>query len=314
MNKRQNGNIPEHIVSEFDEEFHNEMDELWQLTGSAAPDVQNISPIEVENALHSLNTRLEIDGDYTPTGDRIAGWIQHYSRVLVAAVALLTLTTFFIFVPRTAVVPYGEMATLELPDGSVIELNSGSTVRYSRFYRFTNRTVELNGEAAFIVADHGHPFIVKANGVTVEVTGTQFNVRSWHNDPSRETIVTVAEGEVLFYLMHNRNQTVTLSAGEASRWNPQLEQPSEPESSLFEDAAAWREERFVFRNQALGSILHDLERRYNTTIELEAPGIENSPLTAYYSQQVLLESVLDDICTVKGLRYTKTTTGYRIYR
>ncbi|TVQ06289.1 MAG: DUF4974 domain-containing protein [Balneolaceae bacterium] len=314
MNKKQNGTAPEHIINEFDEELRNEMNEIWLLAGSTAPDVQDISPIEVENGLNALNTRLEISGDYIPAGDKIAGWIQNYSRVLVAAVALITLTTFFIFVPRTAVVPYGEMATLDLPDGSFIEMNSGSTVRYSRFYRFINRTIELNGEAFFTVADHGHPFIVKANGVSVEVTGTRFNVQSWADDPAGETIVSVEKGGVLFYPIEKRDQMVTLTAGESSRWNPQQLQPTAPETSNVEDATAWREFRFVFRNQALGSILRDLERRFNITIELEAHGVENSPLTAYYSQQVQLESVLDDICTVKGLRYTRTTTGYRIYR
>lgn len=314
MNKHQNGYAPDHIISEFDEDLRNEINEIWQLAGSYERIVPEISSEEVERALTDIHTRLEISGELVSTGDKIAGWIQHYSRVLVAAIALIALTTFFIFVPKTAVVPYGEMGALELPDGSVVELNSGSTLSYSRLYRFTNRTTKLNGEAFFTVADHGHPFIVQANGVSVEVTGTRFNVRSWADDPSGESVVSVAGGEVLFYPVLKREQHVVLTAGESSRWSPQLDQPSEPETLVIEDAVAWREHRFVFRNQALGSILHDLERRFDTTIELEATGIENSPLTAYYSQQVHLESVLDDICTVKGLRYTRTTTGYRIYR
>ena len=314
MDKYHSLNAPDHIISEFHAGQRDEINEIWRLSGLSAQKVPEYSASDVESALNDLHLRLEISGDLTSTSDKIAGWIQQYSRVLAAAVALIALTSFFIFVPRTAVVPYGEIATLELPDGSVIEMNSGTEIRYSRFYRFSNRTIELNGEAFFTVADHGHPFIVVANGVSVEVTGTQFNVRSWHDDLSRETIVTVAEGEVLFYPMLKREQMVVLTAGKSSRWNPELVQPSEPESSLFEDAAAWRDFRFVFRNQSLGSILRDLERRFNITIELDIPGIESSPLTAYYSQQVSLESVLDDICTVKGLRYTRTSTGFRIYR
>jgi transmembrane sensor len=310
-NETSNSPVPKEVLEQLKKGTHPGIIAVWKKAESAKKPDPKLSNSEIEDALARVHMQLE-NKDSKPKS-MFSGRIPQYTRYLVAAVALIVLSALFLFVPRTATVPYGEMALLELPDGTEIEMNSGTSIRYSRLYRFTDRRVQLNGEAYFIVAEHAHPFIVDANGVSVEVTGTRFNVRSWRDDPSAETTVTVSGGQVLFYPHHNKENQISLVSGESSRWNPGLAEPSEPESVTIEDFLAWRDQRFVFRDQTLISILRELERRYNTSIELDVPGIEHSTLTAYYSQQVPLEAVLDDICTVKGLRYTQTTNGYRIF-
>ena len=62
------------------------------------------------------------------------------------------------------------------------------------------------------------------------------------------------------------------------------------------------------------TILHDLERSFNVTIELDVENMEYETLTAYYNRPASVETILEDICTVKGLRYAKTTNGYRIFK
>jgi transmembrane sensor len=304
-----NGAIPKEVLEQFHEVDHPDILAVWEQSKSAKRVAGGLTTDEIEDTLTDVHEKM---APVSGKKSSIAGRIPRYTRYLVAAIALIVAGTLFFFVPRTATVPYGEMATLELPDGSQIEMNSGTTVRYSRLFRFTDRTIELNGEAYFTVEDHGHPFIVEANGASVEVTGTRFNVRSWSDDSDQETTVTVSEGKVLFYSHQQKENRISLTTGESSRWNPQLAEPAEPEPVTVEDIVAWREQRFVFRDQPLISILRELERRYDAEIDLAADGVEYSTLTAYYSEQVQLESVLDDICTVKGLRYTRTTTGYRI--
>ncbi len=303
--------LPESVEHRFDETERDQIRDVWELSG---PPKGVPTPGETERALADLHLRLEMDGELKSMPDIVIGRIQKHSRLLVAAVALFALTTLFVFVPKTVVVSYGEMATIELPDGTTIDMNSGSAIRYSRLYRFTNRTIELNGEAYFSVANHAHPFIVETNGATVEVTGTRFNVRSWDDEPENGVTVTVTEGEVLFYPQFLSESPVILRPGETSRWSLNDPHPSSPRLTETEEVTAWRDFRFVFRDQTLATILRDLERRYDVTIELDAGHAASTTLTAYYSQQVSLESVLDDICVVKGLRYTQTTNGYRIFK
>ena len=49
-------------------------------------------------------------------------------------------------------VPAGQRINLELSDGTVIWLNSRSTIQYPASFSGKNRTVQLNGEAYFEVA------------------------------------------------------------------------------------------------------------------------------------------------------------------
>lgn len=91
------------------------------------------------------------------------------------------------------VVPYGQTAILDLPDGSQLAVNSGSTVSYPE--KFAERSVRLSGEAYFDVApDAARPFVVETGNLTVRVTGTEFNVQAV-SGINTET-VSVSEGGV----------------------------------------------------------------------------------------------------------------------
>ena len=316
MKKKQTDQHPElrkNVLDAFLKSEHESVNEVWTLAGEAADQTAEITPAEIETALDDVHTRLQMSGELLPATDKIAGWIQKHSRYLVAAIALIAITTLFLFVPKTATVPYGEIATLELLDGTTIEMNSGTTIRYSRLYPFTNRHIEMNGEAFFTVADHTNPFLAEANGTVVEVTGTRFNIKSWSDDPEEKTSVTVSDGQIKFYPAADQSKQIILNMNETSFWNTKMILPAEPETASPDDALAWREHRFVFHNQTIISILRDLERRFDVAIELEVPEIAHNTLTAYYSQQAHIETILEDICTVKGLRYTQTTNGYRIF-
>jgi len=78
---------------------------------------------------------------------------------------------------RTAV---GQQATVSLPDGSIITLNTDTAVRTEADK--DRRLVFLDrGQAFFKVAhDRAHPFIVTAAGRTVTALGTAFDVRVDH--------------------------------------------------------------------------------------------------------------------------------------
>lgn len=67
-----------------------------------------------------------------------------------------------------------------LPDGSIIHLNKHSKLQFtSRFTEGNERTVKLEGEAFFDVAQKAsQPFIIEVNNATITVLGTTFNVKS----------------------------------------------------------------------------------------------------------------------------------------
>lgn len=289
-----------------------ELKQIWDLSKTAWHD-SVVSSHEIEDAL--LSVHQKIGHEKKPSTSKPLPellWIK--GRYLVAAIALIVLGVSYFFIPKTVTVPYGEMATIELPDGSSVELNSGTMIRYDRFYGRTNRDITLNGEAYFDVQPDETSFKVTANGTVTEVTGTRFNIRSWQDDLNNQTTVTVSEGGVNFYPIEFSDLRVHLTPGNFSQWNSTLKAPVRPISITLSDVAAWRENRLIFKEQPLSIILNELERRFDTEIDLDIPGAEMETLTAYYTNPAGVHTVLEDISLVKGFRYSETSNGYRIFK
>lgn len=113
-----------------------------------------------------------------------------------AAIAVMSLVGWWwisTLVPRTLFqTAIGQHASVALPDGSSLELNSNSRARVD--YTEKSRVIRLDsGEAFFDVAhDAQRPFWVIAGGTWVRAVGTAFNV---HLLPTGVS-VTVSEGTV----------------------------------------------------------------------------------------------------------------------
>ena len=82
-----------------------------------------------------------------------------------------------------------------LNDGSTVELNSSSRLTVAEDFGLTTREVFLHGEAYFEISqDSLRPFLVHADNISVIVTGTAFNVRSYRD--GEVVSVAVVEGKV----------------------------------------------------------------------------------------------------------------------
>jgi transmembrane sensor len=130
---------------------------------------------------------------------------------LVAAVAAL-----FLWIARDTARSYstgiGEQRTIQLMDGSTVELNARSKVEV----RLTERRRDvalIEGQALFHVAkDKLRPFVVRAGEAEVRAVGTEFDVYK----KQAETVVTVVEGRVETYPGSDgaAAAAILLSAGE----------------------------------------------------------------------------------------------------
>jgi ferric-dicitrate binding protein FerR (iron transport regulator) len=88
----------------------------------------------------------------------------------------------------------GLTRTVTFPDGTRVTLKGASTLSFRGDYA-ESRDVTLDGEAYFVVAsDAERPFTVTGKCVKVTVRGTEFNMRSAHNNGMAE--VVLVEGSV----------------------------------------------------------------------------------------------------------------------
>src|SRR5690606_38598298 len=96
---------------------------------------------------------------------------------------------------NTIHIPNGKQFQLTLPDGTDVWVNTATILTYPVSFTNGKRSVELNGEAYFEVAkDEARPFEVVANGTSIVVTGTRFNVSAYPSDNGVTT--TLVEGGV----------------------------------------------------------------------------------------------------------------------
>jgi len=111
----------------------------------------------------------------------------------------------------------GETYQVRLPDGTLVYLNSASSLKYpASFAKLAKRKVVLTGEGYFQVSkDKAHPFIVESRGQEVEVLGTEFNINSYSDEPAVAT--TLVEGSVSISSL--RSSSSLRGRTEASRSN-----------------------------------------------------------------------------------------------
>lgn len=145
----------------------------------------------------------------------------------------------------------GEIRTLTLADGSVVDLGSRSAVSVN--YSETQRRLTLHwGEAYFTVAPEQRSFIVTANGGETKALGTRFNIRT------DDKFVTVAVTEHQVEISLPGAPSERLSSGWQLAYKPdEILQAEKIDISTVE---AWRKGRLIYHKAPLRNVLNDIER------------------------------------------------------
>ena len=158
-------------------------------------------------------------------------------------------------------VPFGAKTNIELPDGSLVWLNSGSTLSFPSEFK-NNRPVTLVGEAFFEVEKNEKPFIVSTSYGEVEVKGTSFNVKAFNEENLQATLVT---GSVLVREKESKKE-VALRPGQQANLAKGKIRISDVETDIF---TSWKDGKLIFRKEYLPTMVKRLERWYNVKIELD---------------------------------------------
>lgn len=245
---------------------------------------------------------------------------RRWTWAAAAVLALVVLGGWLWRQPVTVSARPGQQRTATLPDGSTVELNSGTTLTYRRRFQAwplvdaERRAVRLEGEAFFRVEEGGRPFVVETATAQVTVTGTRFNVRA-HPGPDSTTRVTIAEGRVEVASRQASTRSVTLDRrGQRTHIRGSRAAPSAPESADIDLALAWRQDGFGVSEQPLTAVLRELERRYDTPLRLhESVRRTTAPVSLYYPTPTDLSVILGDLCTALNLNYRPTSRGYEIF-
>src|SRR5690606_2594445 len=191
-------------------------------------------------------------------------WAVAASIAVILAVGLATRA------PRPTVeTAVGAFQKLDLPDGSVAQLNTATAITTS-FTGAERRISILRGEVFINVApDEKRPFLVTSGGVVVRAVGTAFNVRK--RDSSVEVLVTegrvrindAREGRSLLpssiaaepCVLVAGERAVIPSHSNTPGENPLTASVEKVDSSMTQRVLAWQERRLEFDEVPLAEVI-----------------------------------------------------------
>ncbi len=206
---------------------------------------------------------------------------------------------------NTLKIPYGKRFELQLSDGTIVHLNSGTTLKYPvKFIAGENRQVFLDGEAFFdVTKDKTHPFVVNADNLNVRVLGTHFNVSNYPED--NFTDVVLVEGSVGLYTakeQFNAEKNTILKPGfkgSFSKINNQIK----TKAVVTDVYTAWIKGGLTFRDMTFKDISKKLERHYNITIVNQNGKLSNEKFNASFGDEPIAK-VLSYFNEIHGINYT----------
>lgn len=188
------------------------------------------------------------------------------------------------------VAAFGTFSLLELPDGSKVWLNSGSSLRYPEKFNGDNRNVFLVGEAYFEVhSDESIPFLVTTPYFTVTATGTRFNVRAEKN--FRVPSVTLVEGKVSIQNTNSAKKDGLITFLEPDQ-HMNYDTLTRQFSVVSEDTykhVAWKDGKLVFRNDNISEVARRISLQYNVDIEIKGNEIKKYRYRATFENEPLGE-------------------------
>lgn len=219
-----------------------------------------------------------------------------YFKVLsrVAAMLILCFGVYFFFMNKnTTTIVSTEIAqktSVNLPDNSIVNLNTMSTVNFNEKSWSEKRIVKLSGEAYFKVAKGAKFDVITDEGI-VSVLGTEFNVK--HRDSNFE--VVCYEGSVQ---VDYKGDITVLTPGDIFK-----------KGMLFKLGTialmpAWVNNESDFKSEPFINVIEEFERQYDVKIVTENINTEKL-FTGKFSHNDI-EIAIKAIALPFNLNYRKT--------
>ncbi|MCH2235767.1 MAG: FecR domain-containing protein [Crocinitomicaceae bacterium] len=166
-----------------------------------------------------------------------------------------------------------ETDTIALPDQSTVYLNADSKLDYNESSWEEEKVVELEGEGYFSVTK-GDQFSVKTDQGTIQVLGTEFNIRS----RSDLTEVTCYSGKVK--VSDQASGAMILEPGMSCKivdgslvneWTPN-----------FDEKVSWLNSESTFHEAPFIIVIEELEDQYGVSIDDEDVSIKERVYTGTF--------------------------------
>jgi transmembrane sensor len=242
--------------------------------------------------------------------------LRHWPRRAVLAIAALALLAS-VTVRLLSVGDFGgfystgigEQRTIQLADGSTVEVNARSRVRVHLTDQQRDVTL-LEGQALFRVAkDSKRPFVVRAGDAEVRAVGTEFDVYR----KQTATVVTVVEGRVETYDQSGGSgaTAIVLSAGEQLTVLPHT--VTKPTRTDTVAATAWVQKRLMFEETPLRDVAEEFNRYNRRPLTIDDRELQQVKISGVYSSTDPA-SLINFLRSQSSIRVIETENQVRVIR
>lgn len=167
------------------------------------------------------------------------------------------------------IAPLGSRTVVQLSDGSEVQLNYGSKIKYPQFFSGNTREVALIGEGFFKVSHNPEkPFIVKAGNLKIKAVGTTFNVLAYADDDFIET--TLVNGKVILDKIdqNGKSKTIgTMTPDQHINYSLKTAAISSTEGNI-EKYISWTSGKLIFEDAPILKVTERLSRMFNVDFEV----------------------------------------------
>jgi transmembrane sensor len=211
----------------------------------------------------------------------------------------------------------GSKSMVKLPDGSVVWLNAGSKITYSKEFGKDTREVTLIGEGFFDVTKNKEkPFIIHTSSINIKVLGTAFNVKAYPEDKQTET--SLIRGSIEVTIKNRPNDKIILSPSEKLivENNEVLKKEksktglsgvtpvqavisplvsinklkySPVDSTVAE--TSWINNKLIFREETFADLAVKMERWYDVKIEINEPSLKQARLNGIFESETISQAL-----------------------
>ncbi|MFD2556892.1 FecR family protein [Sphingobacterium tabacisoli] len=195
------------------------------------------------------------------------------------------------------IVPRGGQYRIVLSDGSIVSINSESTIEFPSQFTGNERRIKMLGEGYFEVAKNKNkPFIVESKGQKVTVLGTKFNIKAYPNDT--HTLTTLLEGKV--EVSFSKGNAILLPGDQSIFDGKNIKILSAKTASEI----SWKDELFVFDSEPLESIMQKIARWYDVDIVFDNRELEKKQFTGTISKHNQIGQVLNLLEMTGKVKFT----------
>lgn len=353
LGKKISGEITSAESEEFDQlcmqqkitgtkEFDSLMHEYWDRQNSSGENEKIVTRgREVYDT--QISPYVNADLPHLVKPKPVITFLNNWRRIAAAVFILVGCGAAFFFIlwssqKETVSTTMGVKKKITLPDGTLVWLNSGSSLSYSKnFNQLSTREVSLKGEAFFeVLHNEDHPFIIHTqSGISIKDVGTTFNIKAYTNEPVEATLIS---GAIEIFSKENNekkllltpHQKVVIQSREIAKDSAILHVAQDEENNIVETGelnqkhykiervhpmvqgntgdsliteVAWTANELAFNSQKLSNLAKNMERWYDVSITIADPEVANYTFTGVFKEEKLVDA-LKELQMIRPFKFT----------